>query len=38
MTNHIPKEDETLVQHFGRKKKAFKIISWNDIYKKQNRK
>jgi hypothetical protein len=38
MTNHIPQEDETFIQHFGRKKKAFRMINWKDVYKKQKKK
>ena len=38
MTNHIPKEDESFVQHYGRKKKAFKIKSWKEYKKRKERK
>lgn len=34
MTNHKPTEDETYVQHIGKKKKAFVIKSWKDKYKR----
>jgi hypothetical protein len=37
MTNHIPNESETFIQHYGKKKKAFRIISWKDEYKRRRK-
>jgi hypothetical protein len=35
MTNHEPTEKESFVQHFGKKKKAFRMKSWKEEYKKR---
>lgn len=34
MTNHKPFEEESYIQRIGKKKKAFKIKSWKDKYKR----
>ena len=38
MTNHKPFDDETYVQHIGKKKRAFVIKSWKEKYDKINKK
>ena len=38
MTNHIPEEWESFIQHYGKKKKAFKIKSWKEEYEKRKKK
>lgn len=35
MTNHKPTDNETYVQHIGKKKKAFVIKSWGEKRKRE---
>ena len=37
MTNHRPLESETFIKRIGKKKKEFKIVSWEDEYKRRER-
>ena len=35
MTNHEPEEWETYIQHYGKKKRAFKVKTWKEEYEKR---
>ncbi|KKN13512.1 hypothetical protein LCGC14_1005680 [marine sediment metagenome] len=35
MTNHVPLETESYIQHYGRKMKEFKIKEWKDEYRRR---
>ena len=37
MTNHKPRPTETFIKRIGKKKKAFKIVSWKDEYEKRQK-